>query len=269
MRPRPSFLIPFLMMQQPPSFVPVPGTRVNGPSLFLRQEELLISKGINENIPPKDDSFIRLLTFNVHIFYDSEGRANQDRVYADIKAIEPDVVALQEVPHTLTPEIFKPVDEIFASMGFQNVLRCHAEAYEDLGNVIYSKFKLSETEEKKFKIGNRCYVSGVIEWAGKRLRVSGTHLDVYKESNRMSQMMEMMAFHKSQGYGHVLMADFNAWYTSKELDHSRACGFKDSFDLLKWKRPEYTCWTGTAIDFILLCPTAASDWFFRLSYYNQ
>ena len=256
------------MQEQPASFVAVPGTHVDGPGSFLSQETQLISLGINENFPLKDERFLRLATFNIHFFRDADDQnENDDRVYSDIVALDPDVIVLQEVPYTLTETVCELVDQKMASLGFDHVLRCNGEQFLELGNVIYSKLPLTETVSRKLNTQTRCFVSGVVEWAGgSKLRVTGSHLDAYRESHRMSEIIELASFHEDQTEGHVVMADFNAWYSSNVLQYMRSFGFVDSFDAAGWERPAYTCWTGTAIDFILLCPVAREKWHVAGSY---
>lgn len=250
------------MITQPASFVAVPGTHVDGPGAFVAHEQRLISEGINENVPSKDGRFLRLATFNIHYFRDCNDVGNHDRVYSDIGALNPDVIVLQEVPDTLTSARYEPIDLKMASLGYAHVLRCNGEEFLELGNVIYSKLPLTATVSQKFSTKSRCFVSGVVEWAGTKLRVTGSHLDAYRESHRISEIAELASFHRDddQKEGHVVMADFNAWYTSNVLQYMRCFGFVDSFDATGWERPAYTCWTGTAIDFILMCPVAREEW---------
>lgn len=254
-------------MQQPKSFVSMPGEHVHGPDKFLNHVKEIITSGINETIPAKESCFIRLMSFNIHLFLDAKNIANHESIYADVQAVNPDVVVFQESPDTLTRDRYLPVDERMASMGFEHILRCNGEEYAELGNVLYSKLPLSGIISQKFRQNDRCFVSGIVEFKGKQLRITGTHLAVSQASHRLDQMTQLVSFHQSlMKSSHIIMADFNAWFSSKELQYARHFGFMDSFDAKGWERPNFTCWTGTSIDFILICPKVQLEWEISGSY---
>jgi hypothetical protein len=92
------------------------------------------------------------------------------------------------------------------------------------------------------------------------LRILGTHLEVSSSEIRQKQTKQIRDYIQTKGYHRfLLMGDFNAKWDSPEimvLRNAKGGLFKDTFDVLDWDVPKYTCWSGARIDYIFTGPQA-------------
>jgi endonuclease/exonuclease/phosphatase family metal-dependent hydrolase len=86
----------------------------------------------------------------------------------------------------------------------------------------------------------------------KNLRIIGTHLEVDSSKYRIKDTREILEFCKNEAGKEdiVILGDFNAKLSSKEMKLAQDYGFESVFNVLETDGPEYTVWAGTVIDHI-------------------
>jgi endonuclease/exonuclease/phosphatase family metal-dependent hydrolase len=186
------------------------------------------------------------MTYNIHLLLSAQGECNISKVVHDIMEIQPDVVVFQEIPMTQKWSLF---DSQMKALDYQYEFH-GGPTIECLANMVYSRIEMKHVYQESFSM-NRCFISFVVN----DILVLGTHLEVQDQSTRVKEMKRLIEYAHSQQSVYpkqMILADFNDWYDSPVLKYSRDNGFMDSFDTLQWERPNYTCWTGVSVDFILL-----------------
>jgi endonuclease/exonuclease/phosphatase family metal-dependent hydrolase len=224
---------------------------VQGPSLFLEHESSLSQ--LNSALPTKNQTHLRIVTFNIHYFQDTTHRDNTERVFQIVQQINADVVVLEEMPYTLNAPVSAVYDAQFATLGYNYVVRCNGEPFYEIGNVMYSKLPITDPVSRKLQTRNRCIVSGVVDTSFGHVRIIGTHLEVKSASSREREIKDILQFsHSTSQELQVIVGDFNCLESDVVFQYTKDAGFVNSFEAVGWERPNYTCWTGTTIDFILV-----------------
>ena len=219
---------------------------------------------------------MRIASFNVHYWRDSEQRSTCTDAIELIRALRCDAVVLQEVPAGCSI-----LPEVATALGMHHA---YAPASE-LGNAL-----LSRTPPRSFEVcaiarapsEARSMFMATLAWEGGVLALAGTHLDVERERVRVGKLERALAaMSERRGDGLTLFAgDLNSLrlcdYDSATLDrirNHRASGgveppMGDVTQLLVergfvdlWRRARAahppvacgdlaTCWAGTRIDYI-------------------
>ncbi|KAI8803754.1 Endonuclease/exonuclease/phosphatase [Cladochytrium replicatum] len=240
----------------PPTFVSTPGEHVKDHSAFIASETKSLS--LNSLIPPNSPMRLRLASYNIHFFRDRSGNDNISRVLNDVSLINPDIVVFQEVPYTYTPKTSNMYDARMRELGYIYHVRSCTNEHMELGNVLYSKLPLRDTVAAMMS-GTRCFASAVVDLpdGSGAIRIVGTHLEVNSQEQRIEEMRAILEFLQSRKsldksvVGHVIMGDFNEHRDAGSFTVAADAGYADPF-LLSMHVPQYTCWTGTVIDFILV-----------------
>lgn len=222
-------------------------------------------KGIeHQGIPKKSSGILRVATYNVHgwrspvkKFSDPIG-ADFEAIYNTIKAIDADVLLLQEV-------VFRPKQtaEVFSKLGYPY----HSFGYAnpgggDFGNMIVSKVPFATAPIKhnfvsKVKYHHRCYVKvefDLKKYGSRNLVIYDTHLEVTSDKQRLSEVKQLVSLVHSHDKGkNVLIgADWNSSRGKPSLIHLEKNGFADCFHLAKLPEPKFTHWTSQNLDRLYL-----------------
>ncbi|MGC2310337.1 MAG: endonuclease/exonuclease/phosphatase family protein [Candidatus Babeliaceae bacterium] len=224
----------------------------------------------NAKIPQKDNSLVRIMTYNIH-FWKSPDKKNDNmkKMIAIIKKINPDILILQEVsPHTIGCGAFENSQAMTSlkRLGFSDFSACNTIAGSGgwFGNVIASKIKFKNRcrfyfEKQISKKQTRCYATAQLQIASqkKELDVFGTHLESKGKNSIRKAQIEQIVEDIQKDFAHnnsFIAGDFNAARKSSVIKFLEKNGFKDCFSYMNWKHPLYTHWTGQEIDFIFLSP---------------
>lgn len=242
---------------QAPSFNPE-GARKSSRAEFAEHERAVGVK-YNEYIPKaKSSTQIRIATWNAHMLLDLEEKYEQvQAVLRDLMKIEADVLLLQEVPKEREGS-FSEFDAGLEKLGYlHREVRYSQEEGAMLGIMIASRYPISEVEH--YELGfKRIFVDAKIFGPdGRSFHVLGTHLEVTQASIRRDQLAYIIEHLKQNGMyagRFILSGDFNSQWKSTEMDPIResAKNAREAFGALGWDRPEYTCWSGAAIDFLFV-----------------
>ncbi len=163
---------------------------------------------------------MRLCTLNVPLWGDARGRSNVDRVIDLLRALDCDVVALQEVLHD-GPHLQRVAD----ALGMHHALG--AEAW--LGNALLSAHPLDAVEAAPITSGyeeGRCALVASVRLPEGSVEVCSTHLDPGYEVTRLRQLERFAAAMARRPPDRVVMGDFNALrladYTPAAIEAVRA-----------------------------------------------
>lgn len=226
---------------------------------------------------------MRVCTYNVHLWSDSRGRSNVDRVIALLRSLDCDVVALQEVLREGSQ-----LERVAHELGMHFALG--AESW--LGNALLSRHPLDAVEVTPITGAyeeGRCLLAAAVLSPEGRFHVCSTHLDPAYEDTRLRQLERLLAAARGRASEHLVMGDFNALrlsdyppavlaavrsrraaYDREEprgevVERMDAAGYVDAFRLARSPgRADYraslvwplsgdersTCWAGTRIDYV-------------------
>lgn len=210
---------------------------------------------------PSDFDGIRFLTYNVHYHMDLHVvHDNVINVLKEIQELNPTVAVFQEVvadtSDTLRVAFEKGLGELgYKHRHFRNVKGAW------LGNMIVSKVPFTSTGGIDLS-HVRSLTEVTIQLAsGAPLTIYGTHLEVKPAKARLQETQRILAHIQSQSpTNFILAADFNAHYNSQEMKVLTKSGLMvDSFKVLNWRHPNYTCWAGHSVDFALLSNAIHKD----------
>lgn len=170
-------------------------------------------------IPLGTETYLRVMTFNIRHAKGLDGRVNMDRIVADIKHGDPDVVALQEVDRFHIRSKF--ADQVNY---FKKAL--HMDAYfspsiyyygfAEYGNAILSKYPLYNTKMEKLPgiKEDRALLSAQVKIGDTEVTLFTTHLGVLEEERMMQMPIILDKLHQVEGPA-IFLGDLNM-----ETDHS-------------------------------------------------
>lgn len=250
-------------------------------SEYNRESTSIMAKDLNQSIPKKDPSHIRVATYNVHYWKNANEGLKLDEIFEVIKNIDPDIIGLQEVSQT--PKSQQKMRE-FVDKKYQEPLFCKSAnlfGYE-FGNSLLSKYTIASSKivDLKKNSEGRCAIIAIIDTPLGKITMSTVHLDVFDESGKIreeqidqltSALKEAWANQETQ----ILVGDLNAikkdeiepfWFErikradnarnittpSSEIPKLEKAGFVDSFKKLKVTPPVSTTWSGRRVDYIFL-----------------
>lgn len=231
--------------------------------LFIKHEAKIRAR-YNAYIPqhqPKDD-LMRIVTWNVHMLkaIDGSDSTNWEEVMDDVQALNPDVLVMQEIP--IDGGVVREFEGMLRELGYDNQFKAFSkDSNAKLGVMVASRYPITASE--MVELGHLRVlvdVQIILGTEAEHLRVLGTHLEVSSSEIRQSQTKQIRDYIQTKGYKHfLLMGDFNAKWDSPEIQvlrKARGDLFKDTFDVLDWDLPNYTCWSGARIDYMFTGPQA-------------
>lgn len=235
------------------------------------------------------DTTIRFMTYNVHFWKGKNKENTVEPILTLIKKINPDILCLQEV--IWHDKNKKDLTQKFKELGYTDGgEKTFVAGKGALGNIIFSKYPLSDLYAKKYKNPvrreYRSFTGGTVLFNNQPIRFYCTHLDVWDETEktRLEEITELTDHIKNNDAdikNIIFMGDFNAvreedyeyvvndknvWdlvvaddqertitTSTKALDLVKKLGYKDTFTLIN-KKPIFTVWSGKIVDFIFVKP---------------
>jgi len=160
---------------------------------------------------PAEPGLIRAVTYNIHSCIGTDRRSDPDRVLRVIGAIDPDVLALQEV-RAYSPDLDQ--FELFhrrlkMAPVFGRTFRARRFGF---GNGLYVRGGILKTRVVDLTIPpyeERCAIDAVVEVRGQRLRVLAAHLGLRPaERGRQIERLRDALEHEPEALT-VVMGDLN------------------------------------------------------------
>lgn len=241
---------------------------------------------------------IRIVTWNVHAWKPLEGDYFYT-VYNDIKYLNADILILQEAK--ITPELTKEeIHARFAQLGYTHMTFAYADNdLANIIFSKKSVHPLTSTTQHfthnrqsiKYSGEKRSYAQVNYRLPNnKTILLLGTHLEVWDKTGKINQQQaEELVERSAQEDNSIIAADFNAvrkkdyqymvqgklvWNLlqyednarksptiTKSLDLLEKAGFVDCFTKASFKKPKFTVWSGTTVDFLML-----KNWYLPISW---
>ena len=179
---------------------------------------------------------VRIMTYNLHNGFDTDGHLGMEAIAKVIEAEQPDVVGLQEVTRGWV--VSGSLDMLTWLSQRLEMPYIFGPATGSLwGNAILSRYPILEWENVKLPpkdlLFQRAYLWARLDLGdGQKLRVVVTHLHHTREDFdiRARQVQTLLDFWKD-GEQTVIMGDFNAHRDDSEAEMMRQAGFADPLDL--------------------------------------
>src|SRR5690606_31869217 len=204
---------------------------------------------------PYCDESIRITSFNIHYLRNIlDTESTLSRILEDINTINPTILILNEFPTmAFNKEANIALEELEKSLGFSySAFAIDKEGGSVMGNYIFSKKPISQFTF--IPLGyNRTLLHANIQ----DLHIYGTHLEVKDSEIRVEQAKKIMGFIGKQR-NVILAGDMNSREDSKEISIFSNV-LRESFSLLNWDKPKYTCWSGIRIDFAFVSQDIAEN----------
>lgn len=162
---------------------------------------------------PAEPSLIRVATYNIHSCIGMDRRSDPDRVLRVINAIDPDILALQEV-RAYSPDIDQ--FELFhRRLDMQPVFgRTFRARRFGFGNGLYVRGAILTKRIVDLTIPpyeERCAIDAVVEVRGQRLRVMAAHLGLRPaERGRQIELLRDALAHDQEELT-LVMGDLNVF----------------------------------------------------------
>jgi endonuclease/exonuclease/phosphatase family metal-dependent hydrolase len=169
---------------------------------------------------------VRVMTFNIHHGGNMDGVYSLEGIAEVIRAVEPDVVALQEVDRRwgARSELEDQPARLSEMTGMAGHFGAALEQEGgEYGNLILSRLPMSERSVMPLpRLGEgseqRCVVSARVEAEGGAVRFYCTHLQHNSAPERAAQARAVLELMTRHGEPCVLAGDFNAQPGDEELE---------------------------------------------------
>lgn len=160
---------------------------------------------------------LRIASYNIHAFVGTDGQRSISRIARVIRALEPDVIALQEVAFARgTAGVPEPADVLAELSGYAAV-SAPIERRDGLafGNAVLTRLPVISQRRICLDYGNhepRTALEIVLETGARPLRVVATHLGL-RPVERRHQVRTILAHVAGDEQSvTVLLGDFNEWF---------------------------------------------------------
>lgn len=252
---------------------------------FVVQEVCMKDMSEDYMVPTKPTQVIRFMTYNVHYWqgprdkknYTASGikrehKYNGSEMVDVIAALNPDIVALQEVINTNIDNNWAYInwDDIKNKLSLygytitnnNNLNFCAADTeifgnmlihkntviLTNLSTIVYNQQGVKPNDNGK----RRCMIKAETTINGNKYSVCCIHLDD-KSSKGRNEFIDLVAedFKKDQNIK-ILMGDFNSYRTDYPFQKLNSINMDDCYNLKNLAPPKYTTWTGSEIDFIIV-----------------
>jgi endonuclease/exonuclease/phosphatase family metal-dependent hydrolase len=200
---------------------------------------------------------LRVLTWNVQFGKGTDGITNYDRIATWLARMNPDLIALCEMPPDQIPTLVTLLTQKTGRPWFSHFVPKATGIAE--GNLILSKFNFSSVSSR-FLSYTRSVAQVTVNVGGRNVNFFATHLDHTSSSLRLAQAHELVNWTASFAPPRIVCGDMNAGNDTPEILHLLA-SYRDGWvDALNRGTasayPDNPVWMNTRtrrwrIDFIL------------------
>jgi endonuclease/exonuclease/phosphatase family metal-dependent hydrolase len=173
-----------------------------------------VTKVITVAGAPTGSTTLKVLSWNGQFGKGTDDIYNPDRTATSIKNINPDLVAMCEIPSDLAPVL----RDLVAQKTGRTWYYYHVPKYVGTteGNLILSKYPFSSTSSK-FLSYQRSVAQATVNVGGKNINFFATHLDAYTSSYRAVEVGELTAWAANFAETRIICGDFNAGPDTGEI----------------------------------------------------
>lgn len=207
---------------------------------------------------------LRVLSWNIAFGKGTDGITNYDRIATWLARMNPDLIALCEMPPDQIPTLLTLLSQKTGRPWFSHFVPKASGISE--GNLILSKFNFSSTSSR-FLSATRSIAQVTVNVGGRNVNFFATHLDHTSSSLRLTQVQELVNWTGSFPSPRIVAGDMNAGNDTPEILHLLA-SYRDGWvDALNQGTasayPDNPVWMNTRtrrwrIDFILFAADSTS-----------
>ncbi|HKR13147.1 MAG TPA: endonuclease/exonuclease/phosphatase family protein [Pyrinomonadaceae bacterium] len=200
---------------------------------------------------------LRVLSWNIAFGKGTDNVTNYDRIATWLARMNPDLIALCEMPPDQIPTLLTLLTQKTGRSWFSHFVP-KAEGIAE-GNLILSKFNFSSTSSR-YLSSTRSVAQVTVNVGGRNVNFFATHLDHTSSSLRLTQAQELIDWTASFAAPRIVCGDMNAGNDTPEILHLLA-SYRDGWvDALNQGTasayPDNPVWMNTRtrrwrIDFIL------------------
>jgi endonuclease/exonuclease/phosphatase family metal-dependent hydrolase len=169
---------------------------------------------ISVNAPPTSTTPLRVLSFNTQFFEGTDAITNYGRTAAWIATINPDLVALCEVPPDTVASFITLLTQKTGKTWYSQFVPKYPGCPE--GNLILSKYPLLSVGSFYLSY-NRSVAQATISVGGKNINFFATHLDDASSANRYTEVGELMNWAANFAEPRIFAGDFNGGPDTSEV----------------------------------------------------
>lgn len=175
--------------------------------------------------PPTTTGTLRVLSYNASFGKGTDNILNWDRMASWIANINPDIVALCEVPPDGIPTLLNLLSQR-TGRTWNSFWVAKAPGIQE-GNLILSKYSFISTSSRYLSY-TRSVAQVTINVGGKTINFFGTHLDDGSSGARYTEVGELMSFAAGFSENRIICGDFNAGPDTSESIRMTS-GYYDSW----------------------------------------
>jgi endonuclease/exonuclease/phosphatase family metal-dependent hydrolase len=173
-----------------------------------------ISQVITVTTPPTGGGTLKVLSWNGSFAKGTDNIYNPDRTATWIANIDPDLVALCEIPSDLALVLTTLMIQKTGRTWYQYHVPKYVGTTE--GNLILSKYPFSSTSSR-FLSYQRSVARATVSVGGKTINFFATHLDPDSSSARAVQVAELTSWASGFAESRIVCGDFNAGPDTSEV----------------------------------------------------
>lgn len=237
----------------------------------------IIAKNQNRHIPRCARSHLRVMTYNIHLGEDMDGKDNTDGIEAVIRDVDPDVIFFQGV-RTFARRPGQPFHEMLKRMKYAdwNFARHTITKGEQFGNMVVSKFPVHSKHNTElpdpFNTSgspgrsvahstiilsqlNGIKINEEIHLVSAHFRSEKSNRTRLEHARFIQDRLNILSPHGL----YIIGGDLSATPISQEV-LTLSDGFcRTPFQDLQWTSPKFTCWTGNTVDYLIAGSSLAGE----------
>ncbi len=159
---------------------------------------------------------LRVLSWNIQFGQGTDGVTNYDRIATWLARMNPDLIALCEMPPHQIPTLVTLLTQKTGRPWFSHFVPKAAGISE--GNLILSKFNFSSVSSR-FLSYTRSVAQVTVNVGGRNVNFFATHLDHTSSSLRMTQAQELVNWAAGFASPRIIAGDMNAGNDTQEILH--------------------------------------------------
>lgn len=234
-------------------------------------------KNVNKINLKKNRNTMRIMTYNIHMWYDCFDKTNVKNICDIIFSSKADIIGLQEIMFNKRTIQIKKFIEIAKENGYEYYRFCDVDGT----NCLLSKYPVIESkvyslEKDSVENQNRYAIIGKIKINKKILNIIVTHLDVFDETGETRKKQAHQIIDKLNiNENYILLGDFNSlkqddyeekqWINIVKDDNKRGVdticdtipifeknNFVDCFSKKSCEHYNNTVWSNRRVDYIMV-----------------
>jgi len=173
-----------------------------------------VSINVTSPTPPPTTAQLRVLSWNIAFGKGTDGLTNYDRTATWIANINPDLVALSEMPPDKISTLIGLLNQKTGRSWYSHFVAKYPNCPE--GNLIVSKYSFASVGSRYLSY-NRSVAQVTVTVGGRTINFFATHLDHESSSVRYTQVGELMSWTSGFAESRVVAGDFNAGPDTSEI----------------------------------------------------